>query len=310
MFEYTTKKIILVLFVILMGPQSVCAASPKKGVDEGNRLYAQEDYAAAKEKYAEALEKDAESDIINFNLGAALYKNEEYDQAIAHFQKSLLSEDETLKLNSSYNLGNTLYKSGVIKEEEDIQTAIKQLEAALTQYEGALELGKDNDEVEQNYEFVKGELERLKLKAKQQEQQKQKPSSDQQQDQKGEDQHKSEGQQQQGQEGKQDEQQGKQGEEGQQGQESQEEGKEDQAQAGKEEASEEDEKEQKKASAQKGQEGEKDSDGSDAKAMDAQAITQKEARMLLENYEQTEQPQGLLNVFQERGKWRPVEKDW
>ena len=39
-------------------------------------------------------------------------------------------------------------------------------------------------------------------------------------------------------------------------------------------------------------------------------ISKKEAQMLIENYSQTEEPQGLLKVFQGRATDRNVLKDW
>ena len=67
------------------------AASPRKSVKEGNLYYQQEDYAASRDKYEEALEKDPESDIVNFNLGTALYKEKDY-----HIQ---------IQVNQRLNLG-------------------------------------------------------------------------------------------------------------------------------------------------------------------------------------------------------------
>ena len=82
-----SRIVFFIIFLIFLGASQIEAASPKQMIKEGNLYYEQGDYVASAEKYEEALEKDTESDIINFNLGAALYQKEENGEAIDHFQK-------------------------------------------------------------------------------------------------------------------------------------------------------------------------------------------------------------------------------
>jgi len=295
--EVFKAAVVLSVFCVMGHCVAVEAASPKRSVKEGNLLYQKGDYAASREKYAEALKKIPESDIINFNLGTALYKDEDYEKAADHLQKALLSENDELKKGAYYNLGNALYKSGIMHEEDDISLAISSLEKSLSQYERALAIDKDDD-AQHNYEYVKEELKRLKVKQQQQKQQKQQQQQDQGQSDQSD---KSEGQ-----ESESDQQQQRQQQEDQQQQQ-------DEAQQGQPEQDEPSQEQQEKSDQDRGQSTKEDYNGqqeSGARSQDAQELTQEEARMLLESYQQAEEPQGLLNVFPESKGMRPVLKDW
>ena len=99
-------------------------------------LYEQGDYTGSEEKFKEALDKTPESDIVNFNLGTALYKEGEYEEAVKHFQKTYLTEDDKLKQKAYYNSGNALYEKGISQEQDgDASLAIPPVEQSLKQYE-------------------------------------------------------------------------------------------------------------------------------------------------------------------------------
>ena len=158
---------------ILICPSIVNAASTRQAVHKGNQYFRNGDFASSLEKYQEALEKDAESDIINFNIGTAYYKNGNFAKAVSHLQKSLLAEDESLQQKTHYNLGNALYKLGVAQENKEAAFAVSSLQQSLKQYENALKLDPEDQDAQFNYEFVKKELEHLKQKPQQQNQQQQ-----------------------------------------------------------------------------------------------------------------------------------------
>src|SRR3989338_2076582 len=107
------QRLIFTLPLVVLLVPGLAQASSKKG----SQLYSKGDYKASVEEYEQALAKDEESDIINFNTGTALYKSEQYPQAIKHLQKALLTDKSDLKQKSHYNLGNSLYKFGKAQEE-------------------------------------------------------------------------------------------------------------------------------------------------------------------------------------------------
>ena len=220
-------------------------------------MYEKGDYDASLKEYQEALDKDPESDVINFDAGTAYYKKEEYKKSIEHLQKALLSEDEGLRQNAYYNLGNALYQ--LATQATNIEDALSSLEQSLMQYESAMNLDDKDHDARYNHEFVKKELKRLK--EKQEQQQKTCPDS-----QKAED-------------GGQKEEDGEQKAED--GEQKEEDG------------------------GQKAEDGEqKPEDG------EQQALTKQEAKMFLDNYQQNEEPKGLLNFMKRKGKELPVLKDW
>jgi len=287
-----SQVIFLSILLSLGGTFQIEAASSKQTIKEGNLLYEQGNYIASEKKYKEALEKDTESDIINFNLGAALYKKEEYGEAVDHFQKVYLSEDDQLKQKAYYNSGNALYKIGISEERAGSATAaIPPVEQSLKQYERALEIDENDEDTTHNYAFVQKELKRLKEIQKQEQQQ-----GDQ-----GKDSEQSEGQEQQQQQGQQSqnnqEQQGQQQEQGNE-QKSQQQGQQ--------------EEQQDSDQRQWQKDGEEDNNqqNTGTRLQSASELTPQEAQMLLEKYQQTEEPQQMLNMQPKNNYSAPVLKDW
>jgi len=290
-----SQVIFLSVLLSFSGASQIEAASAKQTIKEGNVLYEQGDYIASERKYKEALEKDTESDIINFNVGAALYKKEEYGEAVDHFQKVYLSEDAQLKQKAYYNSGNALYKIGILEEREGSATsAIPPVEQSLKQYERALEIDEYDEDTKHNYAFVQKELKRL------QEIQKQK----QQQGDQAEDSEQSEGQQsqnsqeQQTQEGQ--EQQDSQGQQQEQGDE----------QKSQQQGQQEEQQDADQGQGQKDGEEDNNQQNTGTQLQSASELTPQEAQMLLEKYQQTEEPQQMLNMQPKSKHSAPVLKDW
>lgn len=307
---------LLLLIMFLVIPQVSFAASRAQDVKEGNRLYQEGKYKESVGRYRNALQKDEESDIVNFNLGTALYKNKEYDQAIDHFKRSLLTDDVNLRQKAQYNLGNALYRWGMTKGQKDLPGAIANLEESLYHYERALEINQEDEDAKFNYEFVKKELERLKKQleqqSKQEQQQKQK-SNEQNQEQKQQQQQQQ--QQEQNQQGQQ-QQQPPQSQQGEQPQEKKDESSQSDSQKEKPQSQGEKQQDQ-ESSAGSGQEQKQEPSGESfmqgqSGGRTGKQMSPQEAKMLLENYQQGEEPKGLLNfnLFKGKSLEQDVEKDW
>ena len=291
MFSHTQNKIsrlisawFFLFIASLVFPRSGQAASVKESVRQGNRLYGQGQFADSLKKYEQALEKAPESDIVNFNAGTAFYKQKQYDEAIGHFQKAILSDDVSLRARAYYNLGDSFYKSGIGKERVDINAAITALPESLKHLASALALDKKDQDAQYNYDFVNKELERLR-----EEQQKQ-----QQQPQQNQDEQKDQEQQQDPQPG--------------QGQPENKGEPKEQPQPGAQPSDQQESSspsESGEAREQKPRE-EEHPGGS----VSGQELTKSEAERLLQNYQQTEEPQGLLHVFKEKHETGAVIKDW
>lgn len=162
--------IILISLSVFAAVNSMCfaATGAKKNVKEANRLYKQGKLDEALQKYNDASAALPDSDIVNFNMGAALYKKEDYQKAIDSFTKALTSEDKKLEADALYNLGNCKYKLGKLKENTDLSATVGLLRESLDYYKRAVELDQKNTDARFNHEFVERELKVLLDKLKQQ----------------------------------------------------------------------------------------------------------------------------------------------
>jgi len=163
--------IITISFFLLVLPSSVLAASAAKDVKEGNKLYQQEKYDKAAEKYSQAKEESPDSEIIHFNLGAALYKKGQYKEAVEATTKALSTEDRELEAKAVYNLANSTYKLGSQLAASDLNSAIGMYREALDYYKRAIELDGSDKEAKYNHELVERKLKVLLDQLKNQQQQ-------------------------------------------------------------------------------------------------------------------------------------------
>ena len=283
----TPKKIALLLVLVLwttVTPRSAEAVLEVFQVNSGNDAYRDGDYEKSAEKYKEALKKDSESDIINFNLGAAYYKQNRYDEALDHLRKAVLSDDDALRQQAHYNLGNTLYESGrLFLADRDLDTTIQYYEEALAEYEKAMDIHPDDADARFNYEYVKKELEQLKQQQQQnQQQQNQQNQQDQQKDQ------------------QQDQQQQDQQQQDQQQQDRQQQDQQQQDQQ---------QQDQQQQNQKQNQKPKRQPSSAEQSAADFDDLTLQEAEMLLDDYKQNDEPKGLLPI-RPRMIPDPVTKDW
>lgn len=128
------------------------------------QAYRQGDYPAAAKAYRQAAKESPNNAPLQFNLGAAAYKEKKYDDALSAFQTALNTQDVLLQNKAYYNMGNTLYRMGEGTEKTDPQKTIEKWEASLKAYEGALKLAPKDADAAYNQAYVKRKLEALKKK--------------------------------------------------------------------------------------------------------------------------------------------------
>ena len=285
------RAFLLILFLCLSISPCFAGSKAKKEVKKGNLLYNKGEFQDALKKYEEALLDDPDSDVINFNLGDALYKTEDYKKAITHFEKSLVSDSESLEQNASYNVGNAKYKYGLAQENTDISSAVDLLRQSLRHYERAIELDPKDEDAKYNYEFVKEELKRLEqLQQQQQSQEKQE---------------KSESEKEQSEQG-----QGQQAQQEQQQQSGQEEKESEEKEGQPQEQQRQEEQEQQAESKGSPDENEESSQQAGQARETAGEMSEKEAQMLLDSYRHEEEPKGLLKGKMSTRNLSEVLKDW
>jgi len=255
--------------------ESLCiAASFTKALQKGNQLYKNEKFDEALKEYNEVLVESPDSDIINYNIGTALYKKGDYQKAVESFTKALITESPGIEAKANYNIGNCKYRLGKLKENTDLAGAVGLLRESLDYYKRAIELNQKDEDAKYNHEFVERELKVLLDKLKQQ------------QEKTG------------GQEEKKQEQEVSQAKGVASGREEEKQRKEE---AEKKEAKEKEVEEEKRLEEER-------AEGHNLQEEELGQMSEQEARMLLEGYRQEEESKGEIRT--RRGYYPEVLKDW
>ena len=169
---------IIVLF-LLITPNKAFSADPEKITNEGNALYEEGKYQEAIEKYNEAKTLNPNSDIINYDIGAALYKKKDYDNSLKSSTTALATENVLIESNANYNIGSGKYRIGTSREIKNPEEAIKLFKESLKYYKRAIEINNDDLDAKFNYEFIKKKIEELENQENQQNQENQENQEDQ-----------------------------------------------------------------------------------------------------------------------------------
>ena len=276
------------LLALLLFMPSFVYASVAGEVNKANDLYKHGQFDDSLKLYQEALDRDAQSPVVNYDLGTALYKKGDYGKALEYLKLAAADKNIKIKPKAEYNLGNVLYKTGVQKENANVDEAIKSLQSSLGYYgQSVADDPKDPDAL-YNQEFVKKEIERLKQKKQQQKQQQQKQQNQKQQQ---KDQKNQQGQ-------------GQQNQQNQQSQQDQQKNQQNQ-----QEKQNQSQDQQKQQSAQESQQQKQQSAREQADKAQKD-LDRKQAEDLLEDYQDNEEPKKLLNYMPKKIDNRPVLKDW
>lgn len=157
--------------IIWMGT-GVGMASPGNGL----RQYKSGNYADSLKEFERELEKKKDDLRLQYNAGAAAYRDQKYERAVEHFGAAAAAPDLKLQEWAYYNLGNAMYRLGAAWTEPKKQ--IEAWEGAVKQFEIAMKLNTNNVDALFNYEFVKKKLEELKQQQQQNNQDNIQPSEE------------------------------------------------------------------------------------------------------------------------------------
>ena len=132
--------------LLLLTVMTLQAQTIEKQIRKGNRLYRKGDYAEAEVQYRKALEDKPNSADAQFNLGDALFQQENYDAAFEAFQKVLdMTPDAKLKSKAVFNMGDCL-----LQQEKYYN--------AFHVFKMALKLNPDNEDALYNLEYCRAHL--------------------------------------------------------------------------------------------------------------------------------------------------------
>ncbi len=122
-------------------------------------------YAQALREYQKLLARKSDPRL-EFNVGAAAYQNQQFEEALKRFNQALSSPDLKVQQEAYYNRANTLYQLG--ERNSDPGKRTEAWEKSLQDYQSTLKLNPADTDARFNYEFVKKRLEELKQQQQQQ----------------------------------------------------------------------------------------------------------------------------------------------
>jgi len=135
-----------IFLALMLLPLMAFGGTARRSIEEGNRFFLEGDYEKALSRYIEAQVDLPQSPQVQLNIGAALYKQEKYEEAAASFRKIAENPQATLRPRAYHNLGNCNFK-------------LNQLDEALQNYKKAIELDPRAPDPKFNYELTQRLLE-------------------------------------------------------------------------------------------------------------------------------------------------------
>ena len=146
-----TKSKYLIAILLCLFFASASAQTDEKLIRKGNRDYNRGNYTEAEVNYKKALEVRPNNANAQFNLGDALFKQENYEEAYAAFQKVVeMSPDAKLKSKAVFNMGNCLLAQDKFYDAFNI-------------YKVSLKLNPENADALYNLEYCRAHLVKSKI---------------------------------------------------------------------------------------------------------------------------------------------------
>ncbi len=146
---------IFVTVLLLMACNFTFAQKENALLRQGNRKFENGEYKDAEKDYRKALEINKESAKGQFNLGTAVYKNKNYEEAAKIYSNMAdKKSDQELQSKVFHNLGNSYLQS-------------KEYEKSIAAYKNSLMNNPKNTDTKYNLEYAK-----MMLKKQQQQQNK------------------------------------------------------------------------------------------------------------------------------------------
>ena len=286
--------------------------------NEGNQLFSEGKYDEAISKYVDAQKESGEKPKIGFNIAAAQYKKEKYDEAVAAYETVIgNTKDLDLKVKANFNIANSLYRQGKLKEAlEKYKQTIEIADHTNKSNEKGAEIEKLKEDARFNHEFVEKKIKEMEQQQKERQEQQQKEDqekkdekqeSEQGQGENQEDQDKGEDEQQ-DQDGE-DNEQGNQGEQDKQKEENKNQG-ENKNRKNDEQEKESQQEDEKPGKKEKENQEQQSNDGQQQQEGQAKTeMTEEEASRLLNALQQSEK-NNKLNLEDEYGHGSVIDKDW
>ena len=165
--DFTKKRHFIILSFSILFALNANAQTERKFIRQGNSEYNKQKYNESELLYRKAIDAGQKSSDALFNLGDALYKQKNYEEATKNFTDYYAAATDTKKkANSQYNLGNSLLKSQKIEE-------------SIAAYKNSLKLDPKNTSAKYNLAYAQDLLKKQQEEQQQQQQQQKDQNADQ-----------------------------------------------------------------------------------------------------------------------------------
>ncbi|MCK5571774.1 MAG: tetratricopeptide repeat protein [Bacteroidetes bacterium] len=149
-----------VIVVLILNSALVNGQSVRSLVHEGNDLYERNEFDNAEINYRKALEQEHELVQGHFNLGNALHKQGNYEDAVREFERAAMdAQHEQTRAFAYYNIGNSRFEKQQFRE-------------AIGSYIESLKLNLNDEDAKYNLSLALKRLEEQQQQEQQQDQNK------------------------------------------------------------------------------------------------------------------------------------------
>jgi len=145
---------VLLASCFLLYPESVRAGA----AGEASEAFDQGRFEEAVTLYGQALETEPDNPKFSFNKGVAAYRAGDFETAIASFENSLRKAAPALQQQAFYNLGNSRVAFGFSLLDDQPELSRNLWNAALVDYENALDLDPDYEKADRNYRTLQSTI--------------------------------------------------------------------------------------------------------------------------------------------------------
>lgn len=173
-------------------PVTAAASSVEEQINLANQLIA-EDNSEQAIAILNSLTTPAYRDQRDYNLGVALFRQQDFENAAAQFQQTAKSKITDIAAKSRFNLGNCFYQQTLARIENSTEanslnvpqqgtgenSPVELLQQAIAQYRSALRLAPDNVDARRNLELAYRLLKKLQQEEEEQQQSQTQESEDQ-----------------------------------------------------------------------------------------------------------------------------------
>ena len=149
------KAVLQVLLVVVI-MQAAFADSARVSTSQGNKLYKQGNFNEAINRYDQALVEAPQALEPKFNKANSYYRLDDLSKAMDLYrQVAAESKDMKLVAKAKYNLGNSYFQQGSKQRNSNLQKAIEDLETAIGNWRGVLDIEPENKKAAKNIEVAR-----------------------------------------------------------------------------------------------------------------------------------------------------------